>query len=292
MRTSAAVLVLALALALALPLYGQPADPVIDQAKALLAANQAEKAQELMEKAVAEKPNDARRHMELGEVYGAIAQSAGMFKAASMAGKVRDEFAKAVQLDPNYLDARFGLMEFYLRAPGIMGGDEDKARAEAVEIRKRDAFAGHRAFATIATVKKDMNAARNEYIAAVRENPGAPKTHYWYGVFLMSEKNYAGALKEMDAALGLDASYMPAVFQIGHLSVLTTSNYARGEAALKKYLAYKPASDEPGHHRTHYWLGMLYEKQGKKAEARAEYQTALRLRANQKDVTEALSRVS
>jgi len=281
-----------LALASALPLYGQAADPVLEQARALL-PSQAEKAQELMEKAVAEKPNDARRHYQLGEVYGVIAQQGGMFKAASMAGKVRDEFAKAVQLDPNLLDARFGLMEFYLQAPGFMGGSEDKAREQANEIRKRDALAGHRAFAAIAAKNKDMNAARAEYIAAVRENPTAAKTHYWYAVFLMTgDKNYAASLKEMEAALALDANYMAAVFQIGHLAAITGANYVRGEESLKKYLAYKPASDEPGHHRTHYWLGVLYEKQGKKAEARAEYQTALRLRANQKDVTEALKRVS
>jgi len=291
MRNFAAVVLLALASAL--PLYGQAADPVLDQARALLNANQAEKAQELMEKAVAEKPNDARRHYQLGEIYGVIAQQAGMFKAASMAGKVRDEFAKAVQLDPNFLDARFGLMEFYLQAPGFMGGDEDKAREQANEIRKRDAFAGHRAFAAIAAKNKDMNAARGEYITAVRENPSSPKTHYWYAVFLMTgDKNYTASQKEMEAALALDANYMAAVFQIGHLAVLTGSNFARGEEALKRYLGYKPASDEPGHHRTHYWLGMLYEKQGKKAEAKAEYQAALRLRGNQKDVAEALKRVS
>jgi len=281
-----------LVFASALPLYGQAADPVLEQARALL-PGQAEKAQELMEKAVAEKPNDARRHYQLGEVYGVIAQQGGMFKAASMAGKVRDEFAKAVQLDPNLLDARFGLMEFYLQAPGFMGGSEDKAREQANEIKKRDPLAGHRAFAAIAAKNKDMNAARAEYIAAVRENPTSPKTHYWYAVFLMTgDKNYAASLKEMEAALALDANYMAAVFQIGHLAALTGANYVRGEESLKKYLAYKPASDEPGHHRTHYWLGMLYEKQGKKAEARAEYQAALRLRANQKDVTEALKRVS
>lgn len=291
MRNFAAVVLLALASAL--PIYGQAADPVLDQARALLNSNQAEKAQELMEKAVAEKPNDARRHYQLGEVYGVIAQQGGMFKAASMAGKVRDEFAKAVQLDPNFLDARFGLMEFYLQAPGFMGGDEGKAREQANEIKKRDAFAGHRAFAAIAAKNKDMNAARGEYITAVRENPTSPKTHYWYAVFLMTgDKNYAASQKEMEAALALDANYMAAVFQIGHLAVLTNSNFARGEEALKRYLAYKPASDEPGHHRTHYWLGMLYEKQGKKAEAKAAYQASLRLRANQKDVTEALKRVS
>lgn len=291
MRNFAAVVLLALASAL--PVYGQAADPVLDQARALLASNQEEKAQALMEKAVAEKPNDARRHYQLGEIYGVIAQQAGMFKAASMAGKVRDEFAKAVQLDPNFLDARFGLMEFYLQAPGFMGGDEDKAREQANEIKKRDGLAGHRAFAAIAAKNKDLNAARGEYITAVRENPTSPKTHYWYAVFLMTgDKNYAASLKEMEAALALDANYMAATFQIGHLAVLSGSNFARGEESLKKYLAYKPAGDDPGHHRTHYWLGMLYEKQGKKAEAKAEYQAALRLRANQKDVTEALKRVS
>jgi len=290
MRMTAAVFLLALASSL--PLYAQPADPVLDQAKALLNSNQAEKAAEVLEKGVAAKPNDAARHYHLGEAYGVIAQQAGMFKAASMAGKVRDEFAKAVQLDPNFLDARFGLMEFYLRAPGFMGGDEDKAREQANEIKKRDAFAGHRAFASIAAAKKDMNAARAEYIAAVRENPTSAKTHYWYAVFLMTgDKNYAGSLQEFDAALKLDANYMAAVFQLGHLAALSGTNYARGEEALQKYLAYKPAGDEPGHHRTHYWLGMLYEKQGKKAEARAQYQAALKLRGNQKDVTEALKRV-
>ena len=48
------------------------------------------------------------------------------------------EFEKAVKLDPNYIDARFGLMEFYLMAPRLMGGGADKAREQAVEIRKRD----------------------------------------------------------------------------------------------------------------------------------------------------------
>jgi len=37
---------------------------------------------------------------------------------------------------------------------------------------------------------------------------------------------------------------------------------------------------------------VIYEKQGKKAEARTRYQTSLRLLSGQKDVTEALKRVS
>ena len=290
MRTFAAVALLGLASVL--PVYAQPADPVLDQAKALMNANEPEKAADLLEKAVAAKPNDAMRHYRLGEAYGVVAQQGGMLKAASTAGKVRDEFAKAVQLDPNFIDARLGLMEFYLRAPGFMGGDEDKAREQATEIRKRDAFAGHRAFAAIAASKKDMNAARNEYIAMVRESPASAKSHYWYAVFLMTgDKNYKSALEEFEAALKLDPNYMPAVFQIGHVAALSGTDLARGEESLQKYLQYKPTGDDPGLHRARYWLGAIYEKQGKKPEARAQYEASLRLHGGQKDVAEALKRV-
>jgi len=291
MRTLAVVALLGLAVAF--PLAAQTPDPVIDQAKALLGSNQAEKAVEVLEKGIAAKPNDAVRHYWLGSAYGVVAQQASMFKAAGLAGKVRDEFARAVQLDPNFIDARLGLMEFYLRAPGFMGGDEDKARAEAAEIKKRDSLAGHRAMATIAISKKDMNAARAEYAAAVRENPNSPKTHYWYAIFLMTgDKNYKVAGEELDAALRIDPKYMPATFQIGHLAALSGANLAGGEAALHKYIAYKPLDDEPPVYRAHYWLGLIYEKQGKKEQARAEFQTALKSRPAQKDVKEALKRVS
>jgi len=279
--------------ALALPLTAQTADPVIDQARALINSNQAAKASEILEKAVAAKPNDAPRHYWLGSAYGVIAQQAGMLKAASMAGKVRDEFAKAVELDPNYLDARFGLLEFYLRAPGFMGGDDDKARAQAAEIRKRDAFAGHRAFAIIAATKNDPTAARNEYVALVRENPTSAKAHYQYALFLMlNDKNYKVAGDELDAALRLDPNYISATFQIGHLAALSSSNFPRGEEALQKYLTAKPGDDDPPLHRAHYWLGVIYEKQGKRNDAKAQFETSLRTRADQKDVKEALKRVS
>ncbi|SRR5581483_8988004 len=281
------------AAALAVPLVAQTADPVIDQARALINTNQAAKAADILEKGVAAKPNDAQRHYWLGNAYGVIAQQGSMFKAASMAGKVRAEFARAVQLDPNYVDARFGLMEFYLRAPSLMGGDESKAREQAAEIRKRDPFNGHRAFATIALTKNDPAAARNEYLALVRENPASAKAHYYYALFLMlNDKNYKAAGDELDATLRLDPAYIAATFQIGHLSALSASNFERGEEALQKYLTMKPTSDDPPLHRARYWLGVIYEKQGKRNEAKAQFEHSLRARADQKDVKEALKRVS
>lgn len=256
-----------------------------------LVQNDAAKAADYLEKAVAKAPNSATYHFWLGQAYGTQAQKASLFGQASLAKKTQAEFERAVQLDPNNLDAREGLLEYYLLAPGIMGGSDDKALAQATEIRKRDAFEGHKAFGRIYAHDKKLDLARNEYIAAVREQPNAPKPHYHLGAFYLLEKNYKAALEEMDAALKLDPNYMPAVFQVGHLAVLSSSNFARGEESLRRYVAYAPKSGEPPLGRAYYWLGGIYEKQGKKAEAKGNYAQALKLNPGAKDVAEAMKRV-
>jgi tetratricopeptide (TPR) repeat protein len=260
--------------------------------KIALVEGDAEKSQQYLEKAIARNPNVSGYHYWLGQAYGAQAMKASVFGMASLAKKTKAEFERAVQLDPNNLDAREGLMEYYLMAPSLMGGGDDKALAQATEIRKRDAFEGHQAFARIYADDKKMDLARNEYIAAVREQPNAPRSHYYLGTFYMGEKNYKAAFDEMEAALKLDPNYMPAVFQIGHLAVLTSSNFVRGEESLRRYLGYKPQSGEPPVYRAHYWLGGIYEKQGKKAEAKAHYAEALKANPRAKDAQEAIKRLS
>jgi Tfp pilus assembly protein PilF len=198
---------------------------LIDQGRAALNKNDAERAAELLEKAVAATPNNAEAHFFLGEAYGSMAQKASLFKQPGLAMKTRDEFERAVQLDPNLLDARMGLIDFYLLAPGFMGGDEQKAFAQAAEIRKRDPVMGHRAFGRIYHRQKKPDLARKEYTDSVKEQPSSPKTHYFLGAFLFTnDKNYNAAMQEFESAIKLDAAYMPSWFQLGHVAALSGSN--------------------------------------------------------------------
>jgi tetratricopeptide (TPR) repeat protein len=282
-----------LILASALPMQAHAADPAVSEAKRLLDANRPASAVKLLEKAVAENPKSAVRHFWLGRAYGAAAEEASAFKVMSLARNARDAFESAVRADPNFVDARMALVEYYLMAPGFMGGSVEKARAQATEIRKRDALEGHRAFAQIAVKNKDLGAARSELLAAIREQQASPRPRYYYGVHLMvEEKSYAAAAEQFDAALRIDAGFMPAWFQIGHVAALSGTKLARGEEALRKYLTVRPGDDDPSLHRAHYWLGVIHEKAGRKAEARAQFEAALRLRPTDKSVKEALKRVS
>jgi Tfp pilus assembly protein PilF len=266
---------------------------VLEQGRAALQRNDADTAANLLEKAVAQSPNNAEAHYLLGSAYGTQAQKASIFSKAGLARKTQAEFERAVQLDPNYIDARFALLQYDMLAPVLIGGGEEKAIVQANEIRKRDALAGHRAFAFIYARQKKPDLAHKEFVDAVKEQPNSPKTHYWLGVsYFTPDKNYKAAAEEFETAIKLDPTYMPGWFQLGHVAALSGANLQRGEEALQKYLGSLPKQDEPPLYRAHYWLGAIYEKQGKKSEARTSYSTSLKLNPSQKDVAEALKRVS
>lgn len=258
-----------------------------------MAQDDADRAAELLQKAVALRPNVALYHYHLGEAYGNQALKAGLFGKASLAGKVRDEFAKAAELDPNFIDARLGLIDFYTMAPSMMGGSETKALAEAAEIKKRDAFQGHRAYARVYVREKKPDLARKEYQDFVREQPQSARAHYLFGAFVTAnDKNYKLGFEELETAIRLDPAFMLSWFRLGTTAALSGAQLPRGEEALRKYLAYQPKENEPSLGDANYYLGLIYEKQGKKAEAKQAFAAALRYAPASKTISEALKRVS
>ncbi|HYO77214.1 MAG TPA: tetratricopeptide repeat protein [Thermoanaerobaculia bacterium] len=289
MRPISALLLLCL---LASSAFAADPDPLA-AGRAAIEKREFEKAASLLEKAIAANPKNVEAHYLLGTVYGAQAQSAGMLKQASLAKKVKAEFEAAVALDPNHINARQGLVDYYTIAPGFMGGSIEKALAQAAEIKKRDALKGHHAYARIYAREKKIDLARKELVTAVREQPNNPRAHQALGMFLLNtDKNHTGALHEFEMALKLDPAYMPAHLRIGQVAAVSGTDFARGEAFIKKYLAYKPTDEEPPVALAWYWLGMLYEKQGRKADAKQSFTNALKLVPEDKNIKEALKRVS
>lgn len=257
-----------------------------------LQRGQLDKAVELFEKAIAANPKDSDYHFWLGNAYASATMKAGLTQQAGLAKKTLASFEKAVQLDPNNIEARFGLIDYYLRAPGFLGGSEPKAMQQAAEIRKREKLAGHRAYARIYMRQKKTELARKELVDAVKEQPSSARAHYFLANFLVNEKNFAGAIREYETAIKLDPNYMPSWFRLGQSIAQTGQNFGRGEEALRKYLTHKPTWDEPQHVGAWYWLGQLYEKQGKKQAAKSAYINAQRLAPGEKDIEAAIKRVS
>lgn len=119
-----------------------PTDPVALAGKvsAMLAGPSAVKrvdeAVKLAERCVEANPKAALCHNSLGGALGTKAISAGIMSAMGYATKIRDAFKTAIELDPKFTDARFNLMQYYLQAPGIVGGGKGKARDLAEDTAK------------------------------------------------------------------------------------------------------------------------------------------------------------
>ena len=93
------------------------------------------KATEVLEKAAALEPESSDIYLWLGRAYGRRAETSSMLTAPGFATKARQFFERAAQLNPNNLDAQSDLFEYYLEAPGFLGGGFDKASATAAKSR-------------------------------------------------------------------------------------------------------------------------------------------------------------
>ena len=273
------------------PLTNDP-DALFILGKIALLQEDEEQAASLLEKVVAAKPANANVQYWYGLANRSLTTHSSFFKQPFYASKMRAAFERAVQLDPNFFEARLALIDYYIFAPAIAGGGEEKALAQAAEVSKRDKLLGHRAYSRVYIRQKKFDLARKELLDAVREQPSSAAAHAALGGFYgANDKNYPMAFAELESAIKLDPDYMLAWFRIGQDAALSGTNLPRGEEALKKYVAYRPKENEPGLVSTWFYLGSIYEKSGRKPEARAAFATALAMNPKWKALQEAAARV-
>ena len=159
----------------------------------------------LAEKAVALDSSVAKYHRQVAEVTGVMAQHAGLFQQLLLARRFRRELDTALSLDPRDLQALRDLMEYYLLAPGIAGGDKEKARATSVRIAHVDAVQGYLAQARLAEASGD--AARQETMLrkAVEAGPSHYRARVALAAFLLQQKRWREAGEQAEIVVNIDA---------------------------------------------------------------------------------------
>jgi tetratricopeptide (TPR) repeat protein len=244
------------------------------------------------EKAVSLDPNNSTYHWWLGRVYGEKADAANFLTAAGLAKKVRNEFERAVQLNPNSAEARKDLAEFYLEAPGIVGGGQDKARAQAATLVKLDPIKAHWVVGRIAEKKKDPATAEREYRSAIDASNGNAEA--WLGLAMFYR--HVGRFNEMDEAVSHIAAARvndPVVLMDAAQTLISAGrNFSLAGQLLHQYLSLSASAEEAPVFKAHYLLGTVLEKQGNNQAAAQEYRASLSLVRGFSRAQQALERVS
>ena len=244
------------------------------------------------EKAVRLDPNNGLYHLWLGRVYGEKADRAGFLKAAGLAGKVRTEFERAVELSPNSWEARTDLAEFYLEAPGVVGGGKDKALAQAELLVPLNAAMAHWVKGRVAEKNKDNAAAEKHFRAAIEASNGGARA--WLN--LAGFYRHLNQFDAMEQALHTMESRPvdhPASLADGAGMLLRTNRDTSLAIRLaRRYLALPNTEEEAPVFKARTVLGELLEKQGDRAAAAEEYRAALAMAHSYRQAQEGLKRVS
>ncbi len=203
------------------------------------------KSSEAFEKAVASEPSTSSYLNWLGKSYGRRAEQGNPFAAPSLASKARQAFEKAVQLDASNREAANDLFEYYLQAPGFLGGGLDKAAALGESIAKRDPVEGHWAKARLAERRKEFGTAEEHLRRALDLAP----TQLGRVIDLAKFLAHRGRHDESDQMFQRAETIAPEspklLFERAETYLNASRNIDQARSFLKRYLSSELTPNDP-----------------------------------------------
>jgi tetratricopeptide (TPR) repeat protein len=292
-------------------LKGSPDDAEANylMSRVLMAWNDSNAALPYAEKAVKLSPQNAEYHWALAQIVGTQAEKANVFRQIGLARRFRSEAETVLKLDPKHVEAHYGMMIYYFKAPGIVGGDKKKAYAEAEEIGKIDRAKGYVAQVRLAQEEKQLGKIEALYKQAHEADPKLVEAYVgliniaanannvseverlsrqlltiepkrtngynglaWSFVKQKRWNDLDGILSEADTAIPDN----PVPYYIAANALLASKDdLARAERYFRKYLLQESEAESPSHAAARWRLGLVLEQQGRKAEAITEIEAAL-----------------
>lgn len=203
------------------------------------------KASEALEKAAALEPHNPRVLLWLGRAYGRRAETSSPFTAPMYASKARQLFERSVAIDPANKDATGDLLDYYLDAPGFLGGGMQKAEALVKTIASTDPAEGHYAQAIVDSRRKEFDAAEQQFRRAVELAPHQVGRVMDLAKFLARR----GRVEESEALFERAAALAPnsprLMFERASTYVEVRRNLNQARDLLQRYLRSSLTPDDP-----------------------------------------------
>lgn len=242
--------------------------------KAYLKTRKWDKAVKEIEKAAKLEPSNVLYRLWLGRACGYLADHTFPLFAMGKAGRVIKEFEAASKLAPKDLDVRFDMLEFYLQAPPIVGGGDDKANAEVETIARLDPKKGPIARAMMYKDKKKFDLAKKELIQATIDYPDYAAGFRDLADFLLDQKDFEGALKYSQKALELEHSKRAKLLSAA-ARIRACKDLDEAEKFLQELVSGSLSDNDPSFEEVNYWIGECHLAKGDKAKAREAFKSAL-----------------
>ncbi len=295
----------------------KPEDPyaLLWMSRVKMAFNELEAGLELARKAAALKPGDPDFQAQLGMAAGQTAGGTeGKLKQFSLAREMKKALEASLAVKPDNEQAIQYLMQFYLQAPGFVGGGEGRAKELAARVQAARPVPGLLLQADIAFHAKNLEGAKAFILEALSKDPKSHEAQLYMASYHLRQKPQAldaavacyrqaqaakpkailpyaqmaailaeqGKWAELETTLAQARQAVPGnllpYYSAGRNLLTENKHLDRAEGFLKAYLAQEAEGASPDHAAAHWRLGQLYEKLGRKADAQRSLAEALRLR--------------
>jgi tetratricopeptide (TPR) repeat protein len=244
-------------------------------------AEEQESAVESAERCVELEPNSSDNQYILADASMELAGQKGGLGALGPARRGKAAAEKAIELDPDNLNARILLFFFHMQAPGIAGGSKKEAERQTVEISKRDPAMGVYTRYRLRLDKADDDELAALFKAALPQC--GPTDSLSYAIATAT----GTAVRVEDDALAEElvgklyaaqAEDPRAQYYRARLWAMQGRNLEQAEQLL---LGYAKLTEPPPFGASiagaRWRLGLVYEKQERKQEALEQYQLAAEL---------------
>lgn len=225
----------------------------------------------------------------LGEVLLQKLENGSMFEKMRLAGQVKDNYIKAVDLDAQNIGARTSLTYFYSEAPGIAGGSFENAKEHANIIIGQNPLKGYQLMSNVYLKNEDYELAVGELENLFKAGVPEEEIFYKQGRLYQDIENYDKAFKLFNKSINKNKNYSPPYYQYARTSVFSNKNLDISIEYMIKYLLLDVLVNMPDHSSANWRLGMLYELKGEEKNAKNAYVQALKINPNNKEAKKALA---
>jgi tetratricopeptide (TPR) repeat protein len=195
------------------------------------------KAVDALEKAAAVDPADSMIQTWLGRAWGRRAEASFALLAAGYATRSRQAFERALQLNPGNADALGDLFDFYIDAPGLVGGGLEKAAGLLPQLDKYDPVGAVLARARIDERKKQFAGAEENLRRAIEMGPGKVGLVLNLAQFLSRRGRYEESETVFRQAANVAPDSPRILYARADSYISARRNLDQARDLLKKYLA-------------------------------------------------------
>jgi len=203
------------------------------------------KATDAFQKALALEPSKSEYAHWLGRSFGRRAETSSFLTAPMHASKARQYFEQAVALDEGNEEALNDLFDYYLQAPGFLGGGYEKAEQVAQRIAKKNEAEGHFTAAQLADKRKQFDTAEEQLRRAMELAPRQVGRVLDLAKYLAKRGRIQESDAVFDRAEEMEPNSPKVSFARAHAYVEEKRNLDKAKELLIKYLHSPITPDDP-----------------------------------------------